>query len=410
MAAAEVTPLPPAPAATPAASRRLISIDLFRGLLVMGMVLVTNAGSWSYVYWPLKHADWNGITPTDLIFPSFLFLSGVSMTYSFAARMRHGQSRGHLALHVVERCVVLILLGLFLNGFPLFDFANLRIPGVLQRIGLCYLIAGLLLLLSMRRVKSAEGVSSHLRPDMRLIAAAIPVLVIGYWLLMTQVPVPGYGAARLDMAGNLGAYIDRTLMHTNHLWLWGGQMWDPEGLLSTLPAAANMLLGVLMGALLRAPGLRTKKLLWSVTAGVVLMLVGLALNPVIPINKKIWTPSFMLFSGGFSVFALAVLHWFVDTGAELRGWRRLWTPALIFGSNAILAFTLAQMLNPLFGMIAIPSAGAGGKAVDLPGFCFQNLVHFLSPWNASLAYAVLFVLLNLLLLWPLYRRGIRVRL
>lgn len=400
--------LPP-PVEISAPSRRLISIDLFRGLLVMGMVLVTNAGSWNYVYWPLKHADWNGITPTDLIFPSFLFLSGVSMAFSFSSRHRHGQSRNLLLLHIIDRSLILILLGLFLNGFPLFDLHNLRIPGILQRIGLCYLIAGLLYLLTLRRSKQ----SGALQPNLPILVASIPILLIGYWMLMTLVQVPGYGAGRLDMAGNLGAYIDRSLMHTNHLWFWGGQMWDPEGLLSTLPATANMILGILAAAWLRSSTPRGRKLVYFLLAGAVLMLVGVALNPVIPINKKIWTPSFMLFSGGFSVLALALLHYFLDhTGAGsqkvLRGWHRIMAPALIFGANAILGFTIAQMLNPLFGMIH--QTDAAGHAVDIPGMCFNVFSQFLSPWNASLAYATLFVLLNVLILWPLYRRRIWVRL
>src|ERR1700735_1343205 len=149
-----------------APSRRLLSIDVFRGLLVMGMVLVTNAGSWSYVYWPLKHANWNGVTPTDMIFPSFLFLTGLSMTYSFAARSRRGQTRGQLALHIAERSVFLIVLGLFLNGFPIFDWHNLRILGILQRIGLCYLLVGLLYIFTGR-----SGVTGGRRLRSNVLAA-----------------------------------------------------------------------------------------------------------------------------------------------------------------------------------------------------------------------------------------------
>ena len=399
-------------------SHRLLSLDCFRGLLVMGMVLVTNAGSWSYVYWPLKHADWNGITPTDLIFPSFLFVCGLSMTYSFPARARRGQGRGLLLLHLVERSLLLIVLGFFLNGFPLFDMHNLRIPGILQRIGLCCLIAGGLYLFTAPVFRqSGARPPERTAPSLLWVVASIPILLIGYWMVMTLVPVPGYGAGHLDMAGNLGAYIDRSLMHTNHLWFWGGQMWDPEGLLSTLPATANVLLGILAGVLLQSSTARSRKLAWLVVGGVVLMLVGLALSPVIPINKKIWTPSFMLFSGGFSLLAFALLHWLIDGFSDgfsgdakdgLKGWRRVLIPALVFGSNAILGFALAQMLNPLFGMIHL--AGSDGKTVDVPGFFFQTFVGALGPWNASLAYAILFVMLNLLLLWPLFSRQIRIRL
>src|ERR1700761_133846 len=323
-----------------APSRRLLSIDVFRGLLVMGMVLVTNAGSWSYVYWPLKHADWNGVTPTDMIFPSFLFLTGLSMTYSFAARSRRGQTRGQLAIHIVERSVFLVVLGLFLNGFPMFDWSNLRIPGILQRIGLCYLLTGLLYLFTGRSVAGGRSLESRSSKS-NVVAAgvAIPVLLVLYWASMCLVPVPGYGAGHLDMTGNLGAYIDRTLMHSNHLWFWGGQTWDPEGLIATLPAAANMLLGVVAGAWLRSARPASRKLLGLAVAGAVLMLIGVALNPAIPINKKIWTPSFMLLSGSFSLLAVALLHWLIDTKRGLakeglHGWRVALVPALVFGANA----------------------------------------------------------------------------
>jgi predicted acyltransferase len=382
-------------------SGRLVSIDVFRGLMVAGMILVTNAGSWDFVYWPLKHAEWNGATPTDMIFPSFLFIVGVSMSLSFAARFKRGESRKHLLVHVVERSVLLILLGLFLNGFPLFDRHDLRIPGVLQRIGLCYLIAGLMYLATCRR--RADG-GVRFRVNAVAVIAVMAVLLVGYWSLMKLVPVPGYGVGRLDAAGNLGAYIDRSLMRTNHLWFWGGQQWDPEGLLSTLPATVNLMLGILAGEWIRGIRNDRKRLLWMVAVGVALVIAGVALNPLIPINKKIWTDSFVLFSGGVSLLALALLHWLID----LRGWRRGLTPALIFGTNAVFGFALANMLNPIFGLVG--RRGADGKLVPLNGLAFEVFSGFLNPWNASLAYAVAFVLLTMVILWPLYRRGIFVRL
>jgi predicted acyltransferase len=382
-------------------------VDVFRGLLVAGMVLVTNAGSWDSVYWPLKHADWNGFTPTDMIFPSFLFLVGLSMTFSFASRLHCGETRQRPAGHVVLRSTLLILVGLFLNGFPFYDLHTLRIPGILQRIGLCYLLAGLFHLATSRR--SGQPGEVRLRTNLPAIVAAIFTLLVTYWALLHFVPVPGYGVGRLDMVGNLGAYIDRALMGTNHLWFWGGQMWDPEGLLSTLTATANLLLGILAGEWLRSSQPELRKLLGLAVAGVALMLAGILLNPAIPINKKIWTDSFMLFSGGFSLLALALLHWLIDMrGWGIRRWGGGLTPALVFGSNAILAFALANMLNPIFGLIRFH--GADGKAAAIPGLAFEAFSRFLNPWNASLAYAALFVLLNMALLWPLYYRRIFLRL
>jgi predicted acyltransferase len=407
MSSTQVLPFVSSPLPAIPDRRRLLSIDFFRGVLVAGMLLVTNAGDWNHIYWPLKHADWNGSTPTDMIFPSFLFLAGVSMTFSFASRLARASrlaqdtTRTQLARHIAWRSMLLILIGLFLNGFPLFDMHNLRIPGVLQRIGLCYLIGGMLYLVTSRRY--AENKKGQFGANVPALVAAMLSLMVIYWAVMSFVPVPGYGVGRLDQAGSLSAYIDRSLMGTNHLWFWGGQMWDPEGLLSTMTATANLLLGILAGVWLRSERTDGRKLLGLATAGVLLMLAGILLNPVIPINKKIWTDSFVLFSGGFSLLALALLHWMID----LWGWKRGLTPALVFGSNAILAFALANMINPIFGLVKL---SWNGEKSTIPAIVDGAFSHVLNPWNASLAYALLFVALNGLIVWPLYRRRIFLRL
>ena len=386
-------------------SPRLLSIDIFRGLMVAGMVLVTNPGTYDFIYWPLKHADWNGSTPTDMIFPSFLFIVGVSMTFSFATRGSRGETVSAAAVHVIRRSAMLILLGLFLNCFDLLSLPHLRIPGVLQRIGLCYLCGGLLYL-------SICGKGSTRR--VATLVAAIILLPAIYWMLQTLVPVPGYGAGRLDQAGTFSAYIDRAVFTTNHLWAWGGpgQVWDPEGLLSTMPAIANLLLGILAGEWLRhpPPNAAKRRVLGMAITGALLMLTAVALNPLIPINKKIWTPSFMLLSGGFSLLALALLHVLIDREdqAGRARWQWIATPASVFGSNAILAFSLANILSPLLGLIHIHRAG--GAAIGVPGLFFEWFHQFLNPWNASLAYGVIFVLVNLAILWPLYQRQIFLRL
>jgi predicted acyltransferase len=381
-----------------ATSQRLISVDVFRGACVAGMVLVTNAGDWNHVYWPLKHADWNGLTPTDLIFPSFLFLAGVSTSYSFAARLGRGQSSAQIARHVVLRSFGLILVGLLLNCFDLLSLPDLRIPGVLQRIGLCFLCAGPLYL-SVLGKRAGQRVAA-------LIAALI-ALVAGYWALQTLVPVPGYGAGRLDAVGTLSAYLDRAVFTTRHLWHWGGpgQVWDPEGLLSTLPAIANMLLGIMVGEWLRNRQTDARKLLLIAACGAALMLAGWTLNPIIPINKKIWTPSFMLLSGGFSMAAQALLYWLIDRKPARRP---ILTPLLVFGSNAILGFALANIISPLLGQLKLPIPDGTSGAPS--AFVSQHLLPWMSSWNASLAYAVLFALLILTLLWPLYTRRIFLRL
>ncbi len=386
---------------TQPSSRRLISLDVFRGLLVAGMVLVTNAGSWSYVYWPLKHADWNGLTPTDMIFPSFLFLVGISMTFSFIKRRNQGETPAKTCIHIVQRSVLLIFIGLFLNCFDLFQLPDLRIPGVLQRIGLCYLLGGLLYLFI-----------SGCRPVRRMgmLITVVVLLPAVYWMLQTLMPVPGYGAGRLDPVGTLSAYLDRAVFTTKHLWHWGGpgQVWDPEGLLTTLPAMANLLLGILAGEWLRSPSLKansaSRKVVGMVVLGVALMLIAIALNPLIPINKKIWTPSFVLFSGGFSFLALALLHWLID----LKGWRKGLAPSLIFGSNAILGFALANILNPMIGLVKFHDST--GSLMTIPGVIFQAFATFLDPWSASLVYALLFTLLIGVILWAFYHKRIFIKL
>jgi predicted acyltransferase len=379
--------------------KRLLSVDVFRGLLVAGMVLVTNPGTYDFIYWPLKHSDWNGSTPTDMIFPSFLFLAGVSMTFSFASRRERGETKKGTAAHVVWRSLLLMAVGVLLNCFDLLHLPNLRLPGVLQRIGLCYLCAGLLYL-SVQEKKP--------RVRFAVIGGVMIALPATYWVLQTLVPVPGYGVGRLDAAGTLSAYIDRAVFTTTHLWHWGGpgQMWDPEGLLTTLPAIDNLLLGVLTGEWLRRRGgvAIGRRVLGMAVAGAGLMLAAMVLDPMIPINKKIWTPSFILLSGGFRLLAMALLYWVIDA----RGWRRGLTPALVYGSNAILGFALANMISPIFGLIG--RRGGNGKLVMIPGIGFEFFVRFLNPWNASLAYAVLFVLFIMAILWPLYRRRIFIRL
>ena len=371
------------------------SIDVFRGLIVAGMLLVTNAGDWNHVYWPLKHADWNGVTPTDMIFPSFLFLAGVSMTFSFAARRRKGATTGQLARHVVVRSLLLIAIGVLLNGWPKYDLHNLRIPGILQRIGLCYAAAGLFYVGLLR--KQDRGLAHA-----TALGGAAVGLMVSYWALMKAVPVPGFGAGHLDNVGTLEAWIDRAVFGTQHLWFYGGQTWDPEGLLSTMTATCNVLLGIVTGEWLRSERPEKRKLLGMAVAALVLLVAGVALDPLIPINKKIWTPSFVLLSAGFSLIVLAGLSLLVDRWP----WRRGLTPMLAFGSNAILAFALANLLSPLEPLL---EWNAGGHAQTLRGIVNGTLARWMSPWNASLGYALLFVAGNCAIVWLFYRKRVFLR-
>ena len=253
---------------------RLRSLDVFRGVTMAGMVIVNNPGDWNAVYWPLLHAEWHGWTPTDLIFPFFLFILGAAIPL--------GSIEGRSWPRVWRRTAVIVGLGWFLAGFPFFRLATIRIPGVLVRIGLCYLAAASLVRLA----------GNDIRKLGRYAALAIAVLLVGYWFLMTLVPPPGGVAGDLSAEGNLGAWLDRTLLG-GHLWR---EDWDPEGLLSTLPAIATTLLGVLAGVVLRqvsSPRVIVRRLAGWGLAGV---LAGLAWHTLFPINKALWTSSYVLFT------------------------------------------------------------------------------------------------------------------
>jgi predicted acyltransferase len=389
--------LPRKVAATAAAAARLVSLDVFRGLTIAGMILVNNPGSWSHIYWPLEHAAWNGWTPTDTIFPFFLFIVGVSMMFSFAARIEHGATRAQLALHVLRRSSIIFAIGLFLNGFPYFHLSRIRIPGVLQRIAVCYLFAGLIVLAARRPAGSAHG-NQRLAPAVYLLLA----LLVGYWALITFVPVPGYGVGRLDPEGNLGAYIDRKVM-AGHLWSQS-KTWDPEGILSTLPAIGTVLVGVLVGCWMRsrlAPQHKAAGLLAMGSAGMVL---GKLLDPFFPINKNLWTSTYVIFMGGFAMVLLGVCYWLVD----IKGYRRWAAPFLIYGMNSILVFSLSGLLAK--ASVIFKVTDATGEAVSWHAYVYDRFFEPLaSPTNASLLFAISYVLLWLFLTWLLYRKRVFIK-
>jgi len=379
----------------------MVSLDVFRGATIAAMILVNDPGSWSHIYPPLEHAEWNGWTPTDLIFPFFLFIVGVSLTLSFASRIARGVTRGALMIHVLRRSALIFAIGLFLNGFPDFDFSSIRIMGVLQRIAICYLVAGLLYL-STFETGPAEERPVRARANLRVIAAVAIALLVGYWAAMTFVPVPGYGAGHLGKDDNLGAYVDRALMG-GHLWS-ESVTWDPEGFLSTFPAIATLLIGILAGEWLRSDRGAKGKVLGLAVAGFVLLFAGRLLHPIFPINKNLWTSSFVLFTGGFAMLALAACYWVVD----VRGWRGWTGPFLVFGMNAILAYALAALVSEVstdFDFLHFQ-----GRETTLHGWIYDTFfVPHASPVNASLGFAIFFVIVIFALLWPFYRGKIFLR-
>ena len=379
----------------------MVSLDVFRGITIAAMILVNDPGSWEHIYPPLEHAEWNGWTPTDLIFPFFLFIVGVSMTLSFASRISRGVTRKALAIHVVRRSALIFLIGLFLNGFPAFDFNSIRITGVLQRIALCYLAGGLLYLASFQR-DAAPDRPARVRANIPVTAGVALALLIGYWALMTFVPVPGYGAGHLGKEDSLAAYVDRTLMN-GHLWS-ESKTWDPEGLLSTLPAIATLLIGILAGECLRSDRRAKRKTLVLAVGGLVLLIAGRLLHPYFPINKNLWTSSFVLFTAGFAMLALAACHWVVD----VRGWRAWASPFLVFGMNAILAYALAALVSEV--STDFEFRDPRGHLVTMHGWIYRRFfVPHATPVNASLGFAIFFVFVIFALLWPFYRGKVFLR-
>ena len=374
----------------PTSAGRLVSLDAFRGLTIAGMILVNNPGTWGAVYWPLLHAEWHGWTPTDLIFPFFLFAVGVSIVLALAPRLERQEPRGRLLLRIVGRSMILVALGLFLAGFPTFDLSTIRIPGVLQRIAACYLAAALLFLAVWRRQAAA------------VIAAVTVALLLGYWALMTLVPVPGFGAGNLGPEGNLAAYLDRAVLGP-HLWR-AAKVYDPEGILSTAPAIATTLAGLLTGLWLRGARTMRARATGMAMAGVAAALVGLGWGRWFPINKALWTSSYVVFTAGAALLILAACLWLI----EIRGGQRWATPFVVFGTNAIAAFVLSTFAARL--LILVKVAGADGAPVSLHRWIYTHVfAPVAAPASASLLFAVAYVLLWLALMSALYRRRIFIR-
>jgi predicted acyltransferase len=371
---------------SPTFSNRLVSLDVFRGLTIAAMVLVNNPGTWSSIYWPLEHAEWNGWTPTDLVFPFFLFIVGVSITLAFARRVQEGAVQRALYLKVIKRAAIIFGLGFFLNLFPRFDFATVRIPGVLQRIAVCYLIASLIFLTTKVRTQ---------------FVIALALLVV-YWLLMTRVGAPGFAAGDLSKEGSLASYVDR-IVFGPHVWRQA-KVYDPEGLLSTIPAVATTLFGVLTGHWLRSERTRWDKVVGMFVAGAVCVVLGWAWNPFFPINKALWTSSYVLFTGGLALQLLALCYWLID----IQGYRRWAWPFEVFGVNALALFVGTGLMVKLMALIKLPAGD--GTQIASQGWIFRKFfLSWATPINASLFYAIAFILLWLFLMWLLYRKRIIIK-
>lgn len=362
------------------------------GLAVAGMVLVDSPGSDDKAYWAIKHTEWNGWTPADLIFPSFLFLVGISLVYSFSARIRRGESRAKILMHAFKRSLILIAIGLFVNASPFIglDLHTWRFEGVTQRIAICYFAAAILFLWSNRRGQ----------------LIALVACLVGYWALLRFVPVPGFGAPGrdvpfMDMNRNLAAWFDRKLFMGH---LYDGTR-DPEGIVSTIPAVATTLIGLLTGHWLRSEKSKTAKVTYLFIFGVFGLVAGDVWNRWFTINKNLWTSSFVLFSGGFCLIFLAFLYW----ALEIKQWRGAWTmPILVFGMNAIAGFVADSFVyGPGYSFTV---KGNNGTAISWHDAAQTWLISAgARPANASLIYSLGAVLFCWLLLWMLWRKKIFIK-
>jgi predicted acyltransferase len=424
---------------------RLVSLDVFRGITIAGMTLVNNPGTWSAIYSPLKHAEWHGITPTDYVFPFFLFIVGVAIPFALSKRIKDGVSR-EIYLKIATRAAMIFALGILISAIPFFnydktdspesvkllitlgltaalffyltdrkkiagiiagiavagllgmyltgtnmvwyDVSKMRIPGVLQRIAVCYLIVSIIFLHT--NWKQQAGIGA--------------VLLILYWYLMTAIPVPGCEVTTIgDKACNLAAYVDRTILSEDHLWSQA-KVFDPEGILSTIPALVTTICGALTGRWLLTDRSAVEKAGGIFFGGTVLLAAGWSWSLLFPLNKALWTSSYVLYTAGIALLTLGFSYWLVD----IKGYKRWAKPFVIFGVNALALYVFSGIMSRLLGSIKVRHPE--GSALTLHGWIFDNL--FLSwapPVDASLAFGLSYILLWLLLMWLLYRKGIYIK-
>jgi predicted acyltransferase len=421
----------------------VLSIDVLRGLTIALMILVNDPGDWSHVYTQLDHAPWNGFTLTDFVFPNFLFLVGVSIILSIDSRIARGDSKRMLALHMFRRAITIFAIKMFLTAFPHFHMTHLRIFGVLTRIAVCYLIAGLICLAVW-----------NTRHRIRTLAAITAALLVGYWALMRFMPVPGFGVPThampiLDPDRNLAAWLDRGFNAFTRAWLHTGVLYnktrDPEGLLSTIPAVATTLIGCITGLWLRRTGPkeassrpdpeRAERVEGAVegpphfarsalsvfrrfgglsAVGLLFCVAGVLWNPFFPINKNLWTSSYVLFSAGLSLLLLALFYWLIDIchlNQKPAGKALLW-PWLVFGSNAITAFVLSNFLVELALWIKVPAGALVNPAdpaqrISAWLWTYRHLFARHDSTNiTSVAFALAFTALCFLPNWLLWRKKI----
>ena len=360
--------------------KRLISLDAFRGFTIAAMIMVNNPGSWRHVYEPLLHVKWHGITPTDLIFPFFIFIVGVSIALAYSKRLKAGMPRGPMYRKIIIRSLKIFLVGILLWLFPKFDLENIRYAGVLQRIAIVFFASAFLFL--------------NTRWKTQAVIAAI--LLIGYWLAMVLIPTPGYGQPMLEPGANLAAFIDSKFL-PGYMWQ---KTWDPEGILSTFPAIATGITGLLAGHIVLSKLSAERKVIYLFSFGLFAFMIGYMWNYIFPINKNIWTSSFVMVTSGLAAMILAVSMFFVD----MRGHTRFTKAGIVFGSNAIAVYVLADVWGQFF--------------YNIKYFGSSLNVHFMNMFESagwslkfgSFLFAFLFICFNYIPAWILYKKKIFIKL
>jgi len=390
------------PAMTDKPVQRLLSLDVLRGITIAFMIMVNNnggPGSWHF----MNHAPWNGLTATDLVFPTFVFVVGASIVFAFHARMKRGATRAQLAWHTVQRAVILFALGMVVNNFPFFHWQYMRFYGVLQRIAVCYLVVGLFYIWDQR-------VSTKI--------VALVASLVGYWILLRWVPVPGAGMPGrdfpfMDMRMNLVSWLDRLLM-PHHLYLESGgpdphNLRDPEGLLSDLPAFGTALLGVLTGLWLRGQRAAKKTATGLAMGAVTCLALGYLWSLEFPLNKNMWTSSFVLAAAGWSLTVLTLSYLAMDVWGWGRGESKwLVYPWLVLGSNAITAYMFSEIVPGILDHIAIP-AGNGTHSTPMGWMAGHVFAHMPTPGWAAFAFSCFTLAYCFVPVWIMYRKKIFVK-
>ncbi len=366
-------------------NKRLIALDAFRGLTIALMILVNTPGSWVYVYPPLRHAKWHGCTPTDLVFPFFLFIIGTAMRFSF--KQFGFTLTGDATRKIIGRTFTIFIIGLLLNAFPFirqdWDWSHFRIMGVLQRIALAYGAAAFLALISNKK---------------RLLAEIIGLLT-GYWLLLWFLG----GNDPFGLETNFALQFDRAMLGVNHLWRGNGIPFDPEGLFSTIPAIATVLIGYYFGMMLQKSSYYKNTVKMMVFQGFGLVISGWIWSFIFPLNKQLWTSSYVLFTAGLAVLILAAFVWLID----IRGWQKPAHPFVVFGANSIFIFAgsalwVKTILRTRFTL--------DGETVSGYAYLFKTVFQSLAGnMNGSLLFAIFHVIMWWLILYWLYRKKIFIK-